>query len=89
MMMRPRDLFGVGIRILAVWYWGQTSYYGAYAISKTAGYVVGNPEISAREDAIFMIAYAIMGTVLWVAARTLVWLAYGDAPKADTPPPSN
>jgi hypothetical protein len=81
--MRPRDLFGVGVRILAVWFWTQTAYWGYFDFIKSLGNGLGNPNISAREDAAYMILNGILGIVLMAGARVLVWIAYGDAPKSD------
>ena len=84
--MRSRELFGVGVRILAVWFWSQAAYWGYFAFIKSLGNGLGNPNISAREDVAYMVLYAILGTALMSGARALVWLAYGDAPRSDTPP---
>jgi hypothetical protein len=84
--MRPREMFGVGVRILAVWFWTQTAYWGYFAFIKSLGNGLGNPSISAREDMAYMILNALLGIALMTGARALVWLAYGDTPKSDIPP---
>jgi hypothetical protein len=81
--MRPRELFGVGVRILAVWFWTQACYWGYWSAVKSLQIGLGNPKVSAREDGAEMIFAAGLGIVLMLAARILVWLAYGDAPKSD------
>ena len=88
-MMRPRDLFGVSVRVLAVWFWTQGAYFGYYALVKGMGAGIGNASVSPREDTAYMIFYVILGIVLMLGARALVWLAYGDAPKFDAAFPSN
>ena len=87
--MGPRDLFGVGVRILAVWFWTQAAYWGYWAVVKSAGTGMGNPGITPREDVGYMIFYVLAGIALMTAARALVWLAYGDAAKRDVPASSN
>jgi len=87
--MRPRDLFGVGVRILAIWFWTQALYWGYFALVKTWGIGLGNPKISPREDAAYAIFYALLGVMLMAGARALVWVGYGDAPKQDGSAPSN
>ena len=49
MTMRPRELFGVGVRILAVWFWTQAAYWGYWSVMKSAFEGMGNPAVSARE----------------------------------------
>jgi len=86
-MMRPRELFGVGIRVLAIWFWCEAFYWGYFAVAKSIDVTLGNPKIPTREEVSSMLLNAILGTVLMVGARALVWLAYGDAPKAEASPP--
>ena len=62
--MRPRELFGVGVRILAVWFWTQAAYWGYWAAVKSAGTGMGNPEIPPREDMGYMFFYAVLGFAL-------------------------
>ena len=84
--MRPRELFGVGVRVLAVWFWTQSAYWGYFAFIKSLDMGLGNPKISAREDVVYVIFNGLLGIVLMAGARPLAWLAYGDAPKPDAPP---
>ena len=79
--MLPRELFGVGVRILAVWFWTQAVYWGFWGIVKALGTGLGNPKISEREDAAEMVLYMLLGVALMKGARALIWLGYGDAPK--------
>jgi hypothetical protein len=81
--MRPRDLFGVGVRILAVWFWTMAAYYGFWAFIKSVGTApIGN--ISIREDISWMIYYVLVGVFLMSGARGLTWLGYGDVSKSET-----
>ena len=83
--MRPREMFGVGVRILAVWFWTQAAYWGYWAAVKSAGTGMGNPNVTLREDVGYMIFNTLMGIALMTGAHALVWLAYGDAPKKEAP----
>ena len=83
--MRPRDLFGVGVRILAVWFWTQAAFWGYWSALKAFGVVVGNPSVSLRQDVGGVILYGLLGVFLMGGARALVWLAYGDDQKAALP----
>jgi hypothetical protein len=85
-MMRPRELFGVGVRVLAVWYWTQSAYWAYFAFIKWLDIGLGNPKIASREDVAYAILNGLTGVVLMAGARALAWLAYGDAPKADAAP---
>ena len=78
----PRDLFGVAVRILAVWFWTEAAYWGFWAAAKSANADIGNPAIKPREDVAYMMLYLLLGIALMVGCRALVWLAYGDAPAA-------
>jgi hypothetical protein len=82
--MRPRELFGVSVRVLAIWFWTQALYWGYFGLLKASEIGVGNPKISPREDIAYAIFYVFLGIALMAGARALVWLAYGDAPKQDT-----
>jgi hypothetical protein len=79
--MRPRELFGVGVRLLAVWFWTQAAYWGYWAAMKATNTDMGNPPISQREDMGYMVLYLLLGFALMRGANGLVWVAYGDAPK--------
>jgi hypothetical protein len=81
MTMQPRELFGVGVRILAVWCWMQAAYDGFWALLRSIGSHGTNPSLSQRDDLSFAIYYALLGIFLIAGARALVWVAYGDAPK--------
>ncbi|HEX4157411.1 MAG TPA: hypothetical protein VHY79_02975 [Rhizomicrobium sp.] len=79
--MKPREIFGVAVRLLAVWFWTQAAYWIFWAAAKSIGHFAGDSSISPREDICVAIFYALLGVFLMSGARSLVWLAYGDAPK--------
>jgi hypothetical protein len=85
--MRPRELFGVGVRILAVWFWTQAAYLGYLAAVKSSGTGFGHPTVPPRSDLALMIFNALVGIALMAGARAFVWLAYGDAPEAEVAEP--
>jgi hypothetical protein len=95
--MRPRELFGVGVRILAVWSWTQAAYTGFWGLLKSFGNSGSGSALTPHADFSLMIFYVLLGAFLMGGARALVWLAYGDAPNtasgaddgSDAPEPSN
>jgi hypothetical protein len=97
MIMRPREFFGVGVRLLAVWFWTLAAYSGFWCALKSFGNGPASPQLTQRQDISFMIYYVLVGVFLMAGARGLTWLAYGDAqkgaPDADdapsAPPNSN
>ncbi len=82
--MRPRDLFGIAVRVLALWYWTQSVYWAWWALVKSINPRLGNLNIQVGEDVATAVLYALLGFVLFLAARQLTWIAYGDMPTADT-----
>jgi hypothetical protein len=82
--MSPREIFGVGLRLLAVWFWTLAAYWGFWAAAKSIGHFAGNSSISPREDVCLAIFYALLGIFLMSGARALVWIAYGDATRRVT-----
>ena len=74
----------ISIIAVAIWFWTQAFYWAYWAVVKAAGTGMGNPSVSVREDIGYLILYTILGVVLMVGARGLVWLAYGDVPARDT-----
>jgi hypothetical protein len=78
--MRPRDLFGVALRILAIWFWTQAAFWAYWGALKYPGTGLGGTISPAREDSARVIIYVLMGIALMVGAQALTWLAYGDAP---------
>lgn len=82
MFMRPRDLFGVGVRLLAVWIWTSAAYYGFLAFMKSVGTAPTN-NYPIHGDISLMVFNVVLGAFLMKGARSLIWLAYGDRPKND------
>lgn len=77
-MIRARDLFGVGVRLLAVWFWTQAAYTGLWGILKTLDIASGSSGLTSHADFSFAIFYGLLGVFLMAGARALVWLGYGD-----------
>ena len=76
--MKPREVFGIGVRLLGVWFWSQAVYWAFWAYMKYAETGLGNPTITAREDLAYACLYLLLGTALFIGAGWLVWLAYGE-----------
>ncbi len=79
--MRPRDLFGLGVRLIGVWIWTEAAYWAYFAAMKGAGTGIGSASVPVHDDLANAILYALVGTALFVGAPFLVWLAYGYAPR--------
>jgi hypothetical protein len=77
-----RGFFDAGVRLLAVWFFIQAAYWVYWAAVKSAGTGLGNPQVPVREDIASATLYLLLGLFLFVSARALTWLAYGDAPQA-------
>jgi cobalamin synthase len=76
--MKPRDLFGIGVRLLGVWFWSQAIYFAFWAYMKYAETGLGNPALLARQDLAYACLYLLLGTAVFIGAGWLAWLAYGD-----------
>jgi hypothetical protein len=76
-MMPPRALFGVAIRILAVWFFTQGAYWCFWAAVKQSVPSLGNPTISVETDLVSAAFYLAVGAVLMFLADPIAWRAYG------------
>jgi|HubBroStandDraft_6_1064221.scaffolds.fasta_scaffold470294_1 hypothetical protein len=79
--MSARGFFNAGVRLLAVWFWTQAAYWAYWATLKAFGTGLGNPAVPSREDVAVASLNLFLGLFLFVGARALTWLAFGDAPK--------
>jgi hypothetical protein len=84
--MSARGFFDAGVRLLAVWFFTQAVYWAYWATLKSTGTGLGNPQIPSREDIAYATLNLLLGLFLFVGARALTWLAYGDAPKKPSAP---
>jgi hypothetical protein len=74
--MRPRDLFGVAVRVIGVWWLTQGCYWGYWAYWKHATDLV-NGGIPPAADFGACIGYLIAGMILLVFADHIVRIVYG------------
>jgi hypothetical protein len=79
--MRPRDLFGVAVRVIGFWFFTQAAYWAYWAALKSHDVSLGNPNVSMREDIATATLYVLMGLIAVVAADPIVWLCYGLPPR--------
>jgi hypothetical protein len=79
--MKPRDIFGIAIRIFGFWFLTQSGYWGYWALVKSANPDAGNQHISVQEDIASAILYVLLTILTIGGARVWIWLAYGDGPK--------
>jgi hypothetical protein len=83
--MRPRDLFGVAVRIVGFWFVTEAFYWGFWALIKSFAPNAGNPHVSVQEDLASTILYIFLALFTLSGAHVWIWLAYGDAPKQISP----
>jgi hypothetical protein len=77
-MMRPRDLFGVALRVLGVWFLYNACYAGLYLGMKEAAMPL-NSAVSVTQDKLLVGFYGVLAFVLLVLADHIVKLCYGPA----------
>jgi len=79
--MKPRDLFGLAVRVIGLWFLTQNLYWFLWAAFKSNDPSFGNRAISAHEDVAYGIIYLILGAILICCADPIVWAVYGLPPK--------
>jgi len=75
--MRARDLFGVAVRVIGLWFLTQAAYWAYWGILKSNGSGLGNPNVPAREDAASASLYVLLGVLLVLLADPITWVFYG------------
>jgi hypothetical protein len=79
--MRPRDLFGVAVRVLGVWFLSQNLYWFLWAAIKSNDVSFGNQHVPPHENIAYGIIYFVLGVLLLLCADPIVWIVYGWPPK--------
>ena len=74
--MRPRDLFGVALRVLGVWFLYDAFIAGLYLGMKEANLPL-NSQVSMTQDKLLVGFYLALAFVLLVLANRIVTLCYG------------
>lgn len=87
--MKPRDLFGVAVRVIGLWFLTQNLYWFLWAAFKSSDTSFGNRAVSPHEDIAYGIIYLILGAILIVCADPIVWAVYGFPPKPKSSDESN
>ena len=75
--MRPRDLFGVAVRAIGIWWLTQGLYWLYYAYWRYRGGSTAYPGVPFEADIGMSLGYLILGTVLFIFADHIVRVAYG------------
>jgi hypothetical protein len=75
-MMLPRDLFGVALRVLGVWFVYNGAYAGLYLAMKQAMLPI-NSQVSATQDKLLIGFYLALAFILLVLTEHIVNLCYG------------
>lgn len=87
--MRPRDLFGVAVRVIGLWSLTQAVYWFFWAAVKSHAPSLGNPNISVPEDMAYATLYLLLGGLMIFLADPIVWLVYGLPAKPMPPDAAN
>ena len=74
--MRPRDLFGVALRVLGVWFLYDACYAGLYLAMKESDMQLSS-QVSVTQDKLLVGFYLALAFVLLVLANRIVALCYG------------
>jgi hypothetical protein len=73
--MQTRDLFGVALRVLGVWFLCQAGSYAVLTVLKLAGGLMTS--VPTAEDKIFCGFYLLLAFVLLAGTEKIVNLFYG------------
>ena len=74
--MRPRDLFGVALRVLGVWFVTMAAYAALYLVMKESTMAI-NSQVSATQDKLLVGFYLALAFILLVLPNHIVALCYG------------
>lgn len=74
--MRAKDLFGVGLRLMGVWFLYDACYAGLYLGMKEASLPL-NSQVSMTQDKLLVAFYLALAFVLLVLADRIVAVCYG------------
>ena len=78
--MRPRDLFGVALRVLGVWFVYMAAYAALYVAMKESTMAI-NSQVSATQDKLLVGFYLALAFILLVLPNHVVTLCYGPEKK--------
>lgn len=78
--MQPRDLFGVALRVLGVWFVTMAAYAALYVVMKESAMAI-NSQVSATQDKLLVGFYLALAFILLVLPNHIVALCYGPEKK--------
>jgi hypothetical protein len=78
--MRPRDLFGVALRVLGVWFVYMAAYAALYVAMKESTMAI-NSQVSATQDKLLVGFYLALAFILLVLPNHIAALCYGPEKK--------
>ena len=73
--MQPRDLFGVALRVLGIWFLSDAAYRCVYLILKVQESFTN--QVPATADKLLIGLYFLMALILLAGASGIVRLCYG------------
>jgi hypothetical protein len=74
--MRAKDLFGVGLRLMGMWFLYDACYAGLYLGMKEASLPL-NSQVSMTQDKLLVAFYLALAFVLLILADRIVAVCYG------------
>lgn len=86
-VMRPRELFVVGIRLIGIWYLAGAGFWIVDIINLLRATRSVSMSQSFEEHGLNILAYAVIGIYCLFGAPHLVALAYGGKSAPETAPP--
>jgi hypothetical protein len=78
--MRPRDLFGVALRVPGVWFVTMAAYAALFLTMKESAMAI-NSQVSATQDKLLVGFYLALAFILLVLPNHIVALCYGPEKK--------
>ena len=73
--MRPRDLFGVGLRVLGIWFLSDAGYRSVFLLMKLQARY--SNDVPATADKLLIGFYLLLALVLLAGANSIIKLCYG------------
>jgi len=80
--MKPRDIFGVAVRIIGFWFLTQAALWAYWAAVKSSNSSLGNAIVTVQQDVGSAVGHLLIGIILIAGARSWIWVAYGDEPRS-------
>ena len=78
--MRPRDWFGVAVRVIGLWFLAQAAHSALWFVWRTQG-GEGDKFVPTGEHAGAALISFVVGLTIWLMADPITWVFYGLPPR--------